>query len=42
MNVKIIKEDDLIAYILNDDREMYYGMNLAAAYKNLNHRKSYI
>ena len=34
MPVKTIKEDDSIAYILNDDGEMYYGMYLAAAYQN--------
>ena len=34
MNVKTIKENDSIAYLLNDDGEMYYGMYLAAAYQN--------
>ena len=34
MKIKTIKEDDSIAYILNDDGEMYYGMYLAAAYQN--------
>jgi hypothetical protein len=34
MPIKTVKEDDSIAYILNDDGEMYYGMYLAAAYQN--------
>ena len=34
MNVKTIKEDDPIAYLLNDDGEMYFGMYLASAYQN--------
>jgi hypothetical protein len=34
MPVKTIKEDDPIAYILNDDGEMFFGMYLAAAYQN--------
>ena len=34
MAVKTIKEDDPIAYLLNDDGELYFGMYLAAAYQN--------
>ena len=34
MKIKTTKKDDSIAYILNDDGKMYYGMYLAAAYQN--------
>ena len=43
MDIKYIKESDPIAFVLNDDGEVSYGMHLAAAYqKFINWQNSFL